>query len=150
MKNLIDPARAAEIKQRIARLEPHSERQWGTMAPTQMLTHCARAMESATGEVKPPRMFIGRIIGPVIRSPVLSDDRPIRRNAPTSKELVVNDDPDFDAGRARLLASIDRFVDAGSAGCTTHPHTFFGKLTAEQWAVLTYKHLDHHLRQFGV
>jgi hypothetical protein len=149
MNNLFDLARVTEIKQRIGRLRPDSERRWGKMAPAQMLTHCARAMESATGEAKPPRMFIGRLIGPVIRSLTLSDDKPIRRNAPTSKELMVKDDPDFEAGRARLLASIDRFVAKGPAGCTSHPHTFFGKMTPDQWAVLNYKHLDHHLRQFG-
>jgi hypothetical protein len=149
MKNLFDLARVTEIKQRIASLTPDSERQWGTMTPAQVLTHCARAMEMATGEVKLPRMFIGRLIGWKIGTLVLRDDKPLRRSAPTARELVVKDDPDFEAGRARLLASVDRFVAQGPAGCTTHPHTFFGKLTSDQWAVLNYKHLDHHLRQFG-
>jgi hypothetical protein len=45
---------------------------------------------------------------------------------------------------------IDRFTAAGPTGCTTSPHSFFGRLTPEQWAILTFKHLDHHLRQFGV
>jgi transposase InsO family protein len=45
---------------------------------------------------------------------------------------------------------IDRFVAAGPKSCTTHPHSFFGPLTPEEWAILMYKHLDHHLRQFGV
>ncbi len=49
----------------------------------------------------------------------------------------------------RLSALIDRFAAAGPAGCTTHPHTFFGPLTPQEWAALMYKHLDHHLRQFG-
>jgi len=41
-------------------------------------------------------------------------------------------------------------VGAGPAGCTAHPHSFFGRLKPEEWATLMYKHLDHHLRQFGV
>ena len=45
---------------------------------------------------------------------------------------------------------IDRFAAAGPKGCTTHPHSFFGPLTPDEWAILMYKHLDHHLRQFGV
>jgi hypothetical protein len=44
---------------------------------------------------------------------------------------------------------IDRFAAAGPQGCTTHPHAFFGSLTPDEWAILMYKHLDHHLRQFG-
>jgi LPS sulfotransferase NodH len=49
-----------------------------------------------------------------------------------------------------LGALIERFAAAGLAGCTMHPHSFFGRLTPQEWAVLMYKHLDHHLRQFGV
>jgi hypothetical protein len=49
-----------------------------------------------------------------------------------------------------LRGLIDRFVASGPAGCTNHPHSFFGRLTPEEWAILMYKHLDHHLRQFGV
>ncbi len=45
---------------------------------------------------------------------------------------------------------IDRFATAGREGCTSHPHSFFGRLTPDEWAILMYKHLDHHLRQFGV
>jgi transposase InsO family protein len=45
---------------------------------------------------------------------------------------------------------IDCFADAGPKGCTAHPHSLFGRLTPEEWATLMYKHVDHHLRQFGV
>jgi hypothetical protein len=31
-----------------------------------------------------------------------------------------------------------------------HPHPMFGKLSKKQWADLLTKHLDHHLKQFGV
>jgi len=59
------------------------------------------------------------------------------------------DERDLARERERLRAAIDRFAQAGPTGCTQYPHFFFGKLTPEQWAVLMYKHLDHHLRQFG-
>jgi hypothetical protein len=29
-------------------------------------------------------------------------------------------------------------------------HPFFGPMTAEEWGIISYKHLDHHLKQFGV
>ena len=66
------------------------------------------------------------------------------------KELVVEDEPDLETERARLCGLVERFAAASPAGCTTHPHAFFGRLTPVEWAVLMYKHLDHHLRQFGV
>ena len=95
-------------------------------------------------------MFIGRIIGPMLRSMALGNEDPMRRNSPTSKDLLVQGDRDLETERTRLTGLIDRFASAGPAGCTTHPHTFFGRLTPEQWATLMYKHADHHLRQFGV
>lgn len=63
--------------------------------------------------------------------------------------MRVEDDRDLDVERRRLLKLIDSFAAGGPSGCTRHPHSFFGPLTPQEWAVLMYKHLDHHLRQFG-
>jgi hypothetical protein len=73
----------------------------------------------------------------------------MRRNSPTVPDLVIAEERDLDTERDRLTSLIDRFVAAGPAGCTTHPHSFFGRMTPREWAILMYKHLDHHLRQFG-
>lgn len=77
------------------------------------------------------------------------NDQPMRRNSPTAPDLVIRDERDLGAERERLNGLIDRFAAGGPAGCTTHPHTFFGPMTPQEWATLMYKHLDHHLRQFG-
>jgi Protein of unknown function (DUF1569) len=150
MKNLYERARAEEIKERISRLKPESERQWGKMNAAQAVAHCSTAMEWAVGDSLPPRMFVGRIVGGMIKTKVLGDDKPMRRNAPTAKTLVVADERDLEKEQARLCGLVDRFAATGPTGCTTHSHTFFGRLTPEEWATLMYKHLDHHLRQFGV
>jgi Protein of unknown function (DUF1569) len=150
MKNLYEAATVEEVKERITRLGPDSERQWGKMNAAQAAAHCSVAMEWAVGDICPPRIFLGRILGPMVKSKVLRDEKPMGRNAPTAKSLVVADERDLAMEQKRLCALIDRFASAGPQGCTKHPHTFFGPLTAEEWATLMYKHLDHHLRQFGV
>ncbi len=149
MKNLFDAARVEEVKQRIARLRPNSERQWGTMNAPQMLAHCSAGLELASGDRLPPRLFFGTMMGWLIKPLALGNDKPMRRNSPTVECLVVTDDRDLGLERERLCGLIDRFAAAGPTGCTTHPHSFFGRLTPEEWAILMYKHLDHHLRQFG-
>ena len=149
MKNLFDAARVEEVKQRIGWLRPDSQRQWGKMNAPQAVEHCSRGLELALGDLRPPRVLIGRILGPIIKPKVFVNDEPLRRNSPTVKGLVIQDDRDLAKERACLYGVIDRFVAAGPKGCTTHPHSFFGRLTAEEWAILMYKHLDHHLRQFG-
>jgi hypothetical protein len=150
MKNLFEPAAVEEVKARLGMLRPDSERRWGKMAAPQAVAHCAAGLELAVGDRFPPRVFIGRILGPVIKRLALGNDEPMRRNSPTIKSLVMDDERDLGAERERLRGLIDRFVAGGPAACTTHPHSFFGRLTAEEWAILMYKHLDHHLRQFGV
>lgn len=149
MKNLFDPAAAAEVKGRLMNLRPDSERQWGTMSAAQAVAHCSIAMEMAVGDVRQKRALSGWIFGGIVKRLVLRNDDPIRRNSPTIPEMVVSDARELDHERRRLSGLIDRFAAAGPAGCTTHPHAFFGRMTPQQWAVLMYKHLDHHLRQFG-
>jgi hypothetical protein len=150
MKNLFEPAAVKEVKERVARLRPDSPRQWGTMNVAQAVAHCSAGMECATGDLLPPRELVGRFLGRIVKPLALGNDAPLRRNSPTAKSLVVADERDLGTERDRLCGLIDRFAAAGPAGCTTHPHAFFGRLAPEEWATLQYKHLDHHLRQFGV
>lgn len=149
MKHFFEPATVTELRARVHQLRPDSPRQWGTMSAPQAVAHLAGALQQALGDQKPPRMLAGHLLGWAIR-PFALGAKPMPRNAPTVPELVIADACELDAERARLLALIDRAAAAGPAGCTTHPHPFFGRLTPEQWSVLMYKHLDHHLRQFGV
>jgi hypothetical protein len=81
---------------------------------------------------------------------VFRNEDPLRKNSPTAKSLIVADKRDFDQERERLSKLIDKFASGGAAGCTNNPHSFFGKMTPEEWAILMYKHIDHHFRQFGV
>jgi len=150
MKNLFETASVKEVNQRMGNLTPESSRQWGKMNAAQAIAHCAAGLELALGDRTPPRHFLGRVIGGIIKPMVLGDDKPMRRNSPTVKGLVVQDERDLAKERERLRGLIDRFAAAGPEGCTMHPHSFFGRLTPDEWAVLMYKHLDHHLRQFGV
>jgi Protein of unknown function (DUF1569) len=149
MKSLFEPATTEEVKERMARMRPDSERQWGKMSPAQALAHCSAAMEVSVGLKFPPRNLFGRLIGRRVLKTFLAG-KPFPHNSPTDKSFVVKDDRNFAMERQRLLGLIDRFVEAGPAGCTKHPHSFFGHLTPQEWAELTYIHLDHHLRQFGV
>jgi hypothetical protein len=150
MKNLFETRNVTEAKQRIVRLRPDSERQWGKMNAAQAAAHCSAGFELALGERRPPRKLIGRLIGGIIKPLALGNDEPMRRNSPTVEGLVIQDDRDLEIERERLCRMVDRFATAGPRGCTSHPHSFFGRLTPDEWSILMYKHLDHHLRQFGV
>lgn len=150
MRSIFDPQEGENFKRRLSALRPGSERQWGKMNAAQAVALCCKGMEQVLGDVQPPRVLIGRLLGGIIKPKALGDDAPMRRNSPTVPGFQILDDRDLDKERNRLNGLIDRLVAAGPAGCTDHPHSFFGRLTPEEWGILVYKHLDHHLRQFGV
>ncbi|MBT9330126.1 DUF1569 domain-containing protein [Paracidobacterium acidisoli] len=148
MKNLFEATTVDEIKERIERLRPDSERRWGKMSVAQMLAHCSAWMELAAGLKSSPRSRIGRIFGHLAKRSVLGEE-PVRKNMPTDKILLIEDERPFADEKVRLRNWVDRFSANGREGCTKHPHSFFGSMTPDEWAMMGYKHLDHHLRQFG-
>jgi hypothetical protein len=148
MKNLFEKDTLDEIEERIDKLQPAAERQWGKMDAAQMMAHCSATMDMASGRLDLPRVFIGRVIGPLVK-PIFTNEKPFSRNNPTDKKLVVADARDFQRERETLKTKIRQFHEDGEAQCTRHPHPFFGSLTPQQWARGMYKHLDHHLRQFS-
>lgn len=148
MKTLFDSADRAGLLQRLENLQPASLRQWGKMSPSQALCHCGRALEMATGDHPVKQKLIGKIIAPFVRSSALGE-KPFGKNAPTDPMLVVSDERDLAAERAQLVELIQRFAKGGPESAGKFTHAFFGKLNGDEWGVLMYKHIDHHLRQFG-
>src|SRR3954451_24608776 len=149
MKSILDPETRDELVERLGRLSPQSERQWGKMAPSQMMEHTARALEMATGKGPMKHAFIGKAMGWIFKSKFLGEE-PFSKNSPTGPTLIIKDDPDFESTRERLRELITEFHDLGEGGLDGNIHGFFGPLTGKQWGESQYKHLDHHLRQFGV
>ena len=149
MKNLFQPDAVDEVIARVDKLQPTTQHLWGKMDVAQMLAHCSTTLDMASGRLVLPRLWIGRILGPFVR-PIFTNDKPLSRNSPTDKKLVVSDSRDFSREQEQLKLRIRELHQGGEAQCTKHPHPFFGALTPQEWGTGMYKHLDHHLRQFGV
>ena len=149
MKNLFQLDAVDELVSRIDCLQPTTQRQWGKMDVAQMMAHCSGALDMAAGRLNPPRILLGRLIGPLVK-PIYTNEKPFSRNNPTDKKLVVSDARDFAREREQLKLKVRQFHQGGAGQCTRHPHPFFGPLTPQEWSRGMYKHLDHHLRQFGV
>ena len=148
MKSLFVPTNRKEILERLDRLQKGAVRQWGKMEPAQMLAHCTAALEMATGDAPREQKLIGMIFGPFLKGKLLGED-PFMKNAPTDPAFLVADPRDFDREKARLTELLARFCDAGPAAADGRMHSFLGRLKGEEWGVMMFKHVDHHLRQFG-
>ena len=149
MKSLYEKSTLDEIQNRIHQLTPASQSKWGKMQVDQMLAHCSETMKVVTGQMNIKRGLLGYVLGPIFK-PQYYNDKPLPKNSPTAPEFLVTDRKIFETEKEHLLKLVKQFQEGGQAGCTKEPHAFFGKLTSEQWGKGTYKHLDHHLQQFGV
>jgi hypothetical protein len=150
MDSLFNQKDNQKIIDRINALTNSSGNQWGKMNVAQMLVHCQAPLNVAFGEHKIKRGLISILFGKMIKNKLMKDDKPFDRNLPTDKTFVVVDQREFEKEKNNLVTLIKRFAEKGPDGLTKDPHPFFGKLTGREWDVLQWKHLDHHLRQFGV
>jgi len=147
--NIFDPATTAQVFARLDALTPESTPLWGKMNVAQMLGHCCVAYEVLYGEKK---IGLPKVAGWFLRLMLkrgMVNEVPYKPSLPTGKVFIVPKNLNIDAERDRLKAWIQRVEGAGAAALEGKAHEFLGPLTAQQWSTMLYKHLDHHLRQFG-
>lgn len=149
MESLFENKTYNDVVERINLLSPASTAQWGKMNVSQMLAHCKEAFTVPLSDKKTPRMFMGRMVGWLIKSKLYSED-PWKKNLPTAPNFLIKDERNFDDEKKELLALINKFYTSGPSKVGKYPHPFFGGFTPDQWGMSMYKHLDHHLRQFAV
>ncbi len=135
------------VLQRIDALTPESEAQWGKMNVAQMIAHCRKPLHVALGKLELKRGLIGFVFGRMAKRKFIDSDQPFNQNSPTDPKFRVADAREFENERAGLADEVRAFVAAGPPSKT---HPFFGPMDGTAWDRLMWKHLDHHLRQFGV
>lgn len=145
--NLFDTQVKQKIIERINKLSPDTKAKWGKMNPSQMLAHCRMPIGIALGLHTIKGNWLMKLILPLFKKN-LYDGKPYKQGLPTDKSFVMTGkDKDFETEKNKLFDMISQFIDDN---ITNDKHPVFGKLTKEQWSKATWKHLDHHLQQFGV
>ncbi len=150
IKSVFNPADVTELKERIDKLTPHSTNLWGKMNVGQMLAHVNVSYEMAyTNKHPKPNAFLRLLLRLFAKNTVVGP-QPYKRNIPTAKAFIMTGQKDFEAEKKRLLDFIDHTMQLGKQHFEGKESLSFGKLTSDEWNVMFYKHLDHHLQQFGV
>jgi hypothetical protein len=148
MQSLFSNQDVEEIIRRINTLTTDSKAHWGKMNVSQMLAHCTVGLKMTTGEIKCKGNFFMQLIGRMLKNKIIYKSE-FRKNSPTAKEFIIDNPMDFEKEKSVLIAYLKKFPEQGKSIVGNEPHPFFGKLTVEDCDRLQYKHLDHHLRQFG-
>ena len=149
MQSLFDTKTNEEIINRINALTVDSKNEWGKMNVSQMLRHSQQPLLVAFGDKKLKRGLMGILFGNMAKKAFLKPGD-LKKNLPTDPSFLVKDQKEFEEEKQKLIELVKRFAASGPGGISKDPHPFFGKLTVDEWDTLQIKHLDHHLRQFGV
>lgn len=149
---LLDQSTRDAIITRVNHLSPDAKAQWGRMSVNGMLCHCTDQLRVSLGDKGAPSREPNFLERTALKFLVLYVI-PIPKNVPTSpkvdQEIDGTKPTDFESDRKTLLEYIDRFTNApADLACT--PHFKFGPMNKKEWAIMAAKHLDHHLKQFGV
>jgi len=137
-----------ELLDRLERLTPDTTPLWGEMTAPQMLAHLADWMLMAKGELKAAR------INRPLRYPPLKQLviywLPFPKNVPTAPELKGRKPLEWAVERGAVRRHVQSFENMDPPIATWPEHPVFGKMTPKAWCVFAYRHMDHHLRQFGI
>jgi Protein of unknown function (DUF1569) len=148
-KNIFNPVVTNEIVSRINLVKQNQQPLWGKMNAAQMMAHCQMPLKVATGDAQLKRSILGFVVGKMMKKKFMQDEG-FGKNLPTDKSFIMNDEKEFTTESINLIEQLSKFQHLNQDELEARPHPFFGKMNAEEWGTLSYKHLDHHLRQFGV
>ncbi|WP_117884610.1 DUF1569 domain-containing protein [Aureibaculum luteum] len=135
---------------RITNLTPESKAEWGSMTVAQMFAHCNVAYELVYENTHPKPNAFSRFMIKLFAKKIVTGDAPYKRNSRTAPMFIMKVDKDFEKEKGRLIDYIKKTQKLGELHFDGKENLSFGKLTKNEWNNLYYKHLDHHLTQFGV
>ncbi len=149
MNSIYDKASNDAIIARINKLTPENKAIWGKMNAGQMLQHCKLASDVAFGKQNLKINFLMKFLGKMLKKKVFYGGE-MGKNSPTAKEFIITENVDFEKVKSELISNFSRFASEGKSAIKLMDHPFWGKMTYEDWDALMFKHMNHHLDQFGV
>lgn len=150
LPNIFSAPVTEELINRINRLQPDTHPQWGKMSADQMLAHCNVSYEMAfENKHAKPNPLVRFILKALVKNKVVGES-PYKHNSPTAPAFIMKGSKDFEAEKQRLIGYLRKTQELGANWFNGKESLSFGKLSSGEWSNMFYKHLNHHLTQFGV
>jgi Protein of unknown function (DUF1569) len=150
LPNIFSKEVSDNMIQRINKLTPATQGLWGKMSVAQMLAHCCVTYEMMYEDKHPkPNGFMKFILKMMVKNTVVNEV-PYKKNNRTAPAFIITDAKVFETEQKRLINFIERTQQLGENNFDGKESHSFGNLSKTEWNNMLYKHLDHHLSQFGV
>jgi hypothetical protein len=150
MKNIFEKSVTNELIGRVNQLTTESKPNWGKMSVDQMLAHCNVTYEFVYEDKHPKPKGLKKWLIKTFAKNIVVSEKPYKKNSRTSPEFLMTDQKNFEAEKSRLIAYLKKTQELGEEHFDNKESHSFGPLTKTEWSNMFYKHLDHHLSQFGV
>lgn len=149
LPNIFTPEVTNNLLQRIESLTPSTQAQWGKMNVSQMLAHCNVTYEMMFENIHPkPNAILKFILKLLVKKKVV-DETTYPKESRTAPAFLITTEKDFQKEKERLIQYMKKTQELGEIYFDGRESHSFGILTKVEWNNMLYKHLDHHLRQFG-
>ncbi len=150
LPNIYEKQTVDELIARLNLLTSYKNPQWGKMNVAQMLAHCNVTYEMAFEKIHKKPNGLKRWILIKLVKPIVTNEKPYKKNSGTAPEFKVSSSQKFDIEKQRLIEYLEKTATLGTIYFDGKESLSFGKLSTQEWNNMFYKHLDHHLSQFGV
>jgi Protein of unknown function (DUF1569) len=151
LPNIFTKKVSTEVIERINKLTPNSQPNWGKMDVAQMFAHCCVTYEMIYEPEKhqKPNFLMKFFLKSFVKNVVVSET-PYKQNSRTAPAFLITDRKNFEVEKKRLIAYITKTQELGENSFDNKESHSFGILNKTEWNNMFYKHLNHHLTQFGV
>lgn len=150
MKSVFTPETNADCIVRINQITYETKARWGKMNAAQMLAHLNIAYNISLDKTEVKNNFFMKFILKKLIKPIVTGEKPYKKNSRTAPTFIISDERDLEMERQNLIENIKKVESLGQNHFEGKVNPSFGKMTSQEWNNLYYKHLDHHLSQFGV
>jgi Protein of unknown function (DUF1569) len=150
LPNIFNTTTVQDLTDRINQLQPTTAAQWGKMHVAEMLAHTNVTYEMLFSDKHPPAKGLMKWILKTFIKKGIVNEVPYKKNSGTAPAFIIKDERNFEIEKARLIEHLAKVQSLGQQHFEGKLSNSFGILTSIEWNNLMYKHLDHHLTQFGV
>jgi len=150
LPNIFTKEVSEQIIQRINTLTPATTAKWGKMNVAQMLAHCNVTYELIYEDKHPKSNFLMKLMLKTFVKKIVTNEAPYKHFSRTAPAFIITDERIFENEKKRLIDHLTKTQQLGEKHFNGKESHSFGTLNTTEWNNMFYKHLNHHLAQFGV
>jgi hypothetical protein len=150
LPSIFETKTTESILSRLNHLTNTTQPLWGKMNAAQMLAHLNVAYDIDSGKIKSETPALMKFMLKLFLKPILVNEKPYKKNSRTAPLFLISSEKDFEKEKKSLIDNILESQNNGREYYEGRESNSVGKMNANEWSNMYYKHIEHHFTQFGI